>query len=82
MWVCAWTLDLTQNRKEPLGWLEHGYAYLRVNKKTRLQAIMDKARCLLHALPRESNLADEGKVRYGHLLECEPKCRDRAPEKP
>jgi len=60
--VCARALDLTQNRKKPLGWLEHGYAYLRVNKKTRLQAIMDKARFLLHALPRESNLADEGKV--------------------
>src|SRR5207247_7910260 len=47
---------------EPLGRLEHSYAYLRVNEEARLQAIMDHACCLLHALPRESNLADQGKV--------------------
>src|SRR4029077_8755481 len=50
--ICAWALHLTQNREEPLGRLEHSYAYLRINEEARLQAIPDHACCLLHALPR------------------------------
>jgi hypothetical protein len=50
--ICAWALHLAQNGKEPLGGFEHRYANLRVNEEARLQAIMDYARCLLHALPR------------------------------
>ena len=34
--ICARALHLTQNRKEPLGRLEHGNTYLRVNEKAGL----------------------------------------------